>query len=106
MGVRFVLLTNSTAFDVFSDVRGEAGPPKFGGDQLSGLKVPGMSGCFVVVAPSEDGMTDRIIVGNVYSAFVSEDSSLMLPVRETGSEGEGDRTVHRLEGLEYKRVVS
>jgi len=32
MGVGFVLLAHSTAFDVFSDIGGEAGPPELGGD--------------------------------------------------------------------------
>jgi len=60
-----------------------------------------MSGGFVVVTPCEDGVTDGVIIGDVYSAFVSEDTGLVLPVREARVEGEGNRSVHRLEGLEY-----
>jgi len=30
--VRFILLANGAAFDIFSDVGGKAGPPEFGGD--------------------------------------------------------------------------
>ena len=65
-----------------------------------------MSGSFVVVAMDEDGVTDRVVVGNVYTAFVGEDARFMLPIGETGAEGEGDGPVHRLEGLEYKRIIS
>jgi len=88
MSVRFVLLAGSTSFNVFSDIRGETGPPEFGGDKLSGFKVSGVSGCFVVMTPSEDGMTNGVIVGDVCSALVSEDSTLMLPVGEAGMKGE------------------
>ena len=30
--VRFVLLANSTAFNIFADVRSKTGPPKLGGN--------------------------------------------------------------------------
>jgi len=53
----------------------------------------------------KDGMADGVVVGDVDLAFVSKDSSFMLPVREAGSEGEGDGSVHGLEGLEYEGVI-
>jgi len=65
-----------------------------------------VSGCFVIVASCKDGMVDGVIIRDIDSAFVGEDSRFVLPVREVGVEGEGDGTVHGLEGLEYKRVIS
>jgi len=72
---------------------------------LSGFKVPGVSCGFVVMTACEDGATDRVIVRDIYAAFVGENSGLMLPVGETGAEGEGDRPVYGLKGLEYEGVV-
>jgi len=60
---------------------------------------------FVIVTACEDGVTDGVVIGDIYTAFVSEDSGFMLPVGEVGAEGEGDRTIHGLEGLEYEGVV-
>jgi len=103
--VGLVLLAGGTAFYVFSDIGREAGPPELGGDQLTGFKVPGVSRCFMVVTTCEDSVTNGIIIRDVYAALVSEDSRLVLPVREAGAEGERDRTIHRLEGLEYKGII-
>ena len=105
MCIGFVFLASSAAFYVFSDIGCEARPPKLSGDQLAGFKVPGVSCSFMVVTACEDGVTNGVIVGDVYAAFVSEDSGFMLPVREAGAEREGDRTIHRLESLEYERIV-
>jgi len=103
--VGFVLLASSTAFDVFAYVRSKARPPKFGGDELAGFKVSGVSCGFVVVTACENGVADSVIVGDVYATFVGEDSGFMLPVGETGAEGEGNGPVHGLEGLKYEGVV-
>jgi len=51
-------------------------------------------------------MVDGVIVRDVDSAFVDKDSSFVLPVREAGVEGEGNGTIHGLEGLEYEGVIS
>jgi len=103
--VGFVLLASSTAFDVFAYVRSKARPPKVGGDELAGFKVSGVSCGFVVVTTCENGVPDRVVIRDVDTAFVGEDSSLVLPIGEAGAEGEGNGTVHRLEGLEYEGVV-
>jgi len=60
---------------------------------------------FVIMTVCEDGVTDRVIVRDIYAAFVGENSGFMLPVGETGAEGKGDGPVHGLEGLEYEGVV-
>jgi len=64
-----------------------------------------VSRSFMVVTACEDGVTDGVIVRDVYAAFVSEDASFVLPVGETGAESEWNRTIHRLEGFEYKGIV-
>ena len=63
-----------------------------------------MSSGFVIVAPLEDGVAEGVVIRDVDSVFVSEDTGFMLPVGEAGAEVAGDRAIHGLEGLEYKGV--
>ena len=85
--VQLVLLADGTALDVFSNVGSETGPPEVTGDQLASFKVTGVSGGFVIMTLLEDGATEGIIVGNIYSVFVGKDTGFVLPVREAGTEG-------------------
>jgi len=64
-----------------------------------------VSGSFMVVTLCEDGMTDGVIIRDIYSAFIGEDTGFVLPVREVRTEGKGNRSIHRLEGLEYEGIV-
>jgi len=64
-----------------------------------------VSCCFMVVTTRKDSVTNGVIVRDVYAAFVGEDPGFVLPVREAGVESEWDRTVHRLEGLEYEEII-
>jgi len=57
------------------------------------------------MASLEDIMAGGVVIRDIDSAFIGEDSGFMLPVGEVRSEGKGDGTVHRLEGLEYEGVV-
>ena len=88
--VGLILLAKGTAFDITADKRGEAGPPEFGGDQLTRFEEAGVAGGFMVMAPCKDGATERIIGRYVDTTFVCEDAGLDLPVSETGG-GRGDR---------------
>jgi len=105
VSVGFVLLANGTAFDIFSNIGSESRPPKLGSDQLAGFKVSWVSGGFVIMTSFKDGMADGVVIRDIDSAFVSKDSSFMLPVGEAGMEGEGNGSVHRLEGLEYEGII-
>jgi len=64
-----------------------------------------MSSSFVIVASFKDGMANGVIVRDIDLTFVGKDSSFVLPVGKAGVEGEGDGTVHGLEGLEYEGVI-
>ena len=70
MGVGLVLLAGSTAFDIFADVGGEAGPPKFRCNELAGFQVARMSGTFMVMATLEDSMAEGVIVRDIDTALV------------------------------------
>ena len=58
MGVGLVLLAGCTAFDVFTNVGGEAGPPEFGCDELASFQVPGVAGGVVIMATLENGLAE------------------------------------------------
>jgi len=64
-----------------------------------------MSCRFMVMTAFEDGVTDGVVIRDVYAAFVGEDTGFVLPVGEARAKSEGNRAVHRLEGLEYEGVV-
>ena len=69
-GVGLVLLADSTAFNIFADVGGETGPPKFCCNELSGFQVAGVPGTLVVMATLEDSVAEGIIVGDIDTALV------------------------------------
>ena len=100
MGVGLVLLAGSTAFNIFADVGGETGPPRFRCNKLSGFQVAGVSGTLMVMATLENSVAEGIIVRDIDTALVGQDARFDLPVGEAGTEGEGDVLVHGLEGLE------
>ena len=105
MCVGLILLAKGTAFDITADERGEAGPPEFGGDQLTRFEEAGVAGGFMVMAPCKDGATERIIGRYVDTTFVCEDAGLDLPVSETGAEGKRNILVHGLECLEDEGIA-
>lgn len=58
----------------------------------------------MIMTPLEDGAVKGIIVGEVYTSLVGQDTGLYLPVGESGAEGKGDIFVHGSEGLENKQI--
>ena len=78
--VNFVLLARGTALDVSADIRGEAGPPEFGRDQLASFQEARMTGGVVIVAAVENGASEGIIRGDVDAAFVRKNAGFNLPV--------------------------
>ena len=54
MGIGFVLLAGCTPFDIFSDIGGKAGPPKFSRNELVSFQVARVAGSSVVMATLEN----------------------------------------------------
>ena len=102
--VNLVLLAEGTALDVAADEGGEARPPEFGGDQLSGFQEAGVSGGFMIVASRKDGAAEGVVSRDIDTAFIGEDAGFNLPVGQPGTEGERNILVHGLEGLENEGV--
>ena len=105
MRVSLILLAKSTAFNIAADKGSEARPPEFSGDQLASFQEAGMTGGFVIMATLEDGTAEGIVCGDVDTAFIREDARFDLPVSESGSKGERDILVHRLESLEDEGIT-
>ena len=105
MCVGLVLLASSTAFDIFSDVGRETGPPEFGSNPLLGFKVARVSSRFVVMTLFKNGMMEGVVIRDIDTSLISENTGFMFPVREMGAEGKKNGTFHRLEGLKYKGVI-
>ena len=49
MSICLVLVAGGTAFNIFSDIGGQARPPEFNDNKLVGLKEAGMISSFVVM---------------------------------------------------------
>ena len=96
MHVGLVLLANCTPFDVFAHERCQTRPPEFGGDQLTGFQLAQVACSFMVMAMNEDGLLERGVRGDVNMTFVSKNPLGVLPVRQIGMEGWGNRSIHGL----------
>ena len=105
MCVNLVLLAKGTALDVAVDEGSKAGPPEFGGNQLSGFQEAGVSGGFMIMASRKDGTVEGVVSGDIDTAFVGEDAGFNLPVGQPGMEGERNVLMHGLEGLENEGVT-
>ena len=58
MRVNLVLLASSTALDIAADKGGQARPPEFGCNELTGFKEAGMTSRFMIMAPFEDSTVE------------------------------------------------
>ena len=105
VGISLILLAGCTAFNVFADVGGKAGPPEFCGDKLAGFQVAGVTGTFMVMASLENSVAEGIVIGDIDAALIDQDACFDLPVGEAGTEGERDIIVHGLKGLENKGIA-
>ena len=105
-GVRvgLVLLAYGTAFDILPYKLHEPRPPKFSSDELVSLQVARVSSGLMVIAASEDGVTEGVFQGNVDMTFVCEDVVIKLPVRKARPESGRDVFQGRLQVLEDEGV--
>ena len=69
------------------------------------FEISRVASSFMVITMLEDRVMEGVIIWDIYSSFVGENTSLVLPVGEMRVKGRRDGSVHRLEGLEYKWVV-
>ena len=102
--IGFVLLANCTSLDIFPHKGCKTRPLEFRGNQLAGFQVAWVTCCFMVVATSENGLSEIGVEGDIDMTFVYEDPFSIMPVRQMGVEGWGNGSLHRLQCLEDERV--
>ena len=94
VGISLVLLAGCTAFNVFADVGGKAGPPELCGDELAGFQVAGMTSTPMIMATLENSVTEGVVIGDIDATLISQDARFNLPIGEVGTEGKRDVIVH------------
>ena len=106
MGVNFVLLARRTAADITANVRGEAGPPKLGGNQLASFENARMACHGMIMVPCHNGVAQVSIGGDIDAVLVSQNASVVVPVRKAGAESSRDSTREGMEGVKDQWVRS
>ena len=102
--VGFVLLANCPPFNIFLHKGHKTRPPELGGNQMMGFQVAWMTGYFMVVAMSKDGLLEGGVGGDINMALVGEDSFGILPVGQMRMEGRRNGSINRLQCLEDQRI--
>ena len=82
MGIDLVLLARGTAVDKTVNIRGEARPPKLRGNKLASFENSRMTSSGMVMVTSNDRVVQVSIGRDIDAALVSQDASIIVPVRE------------------------
>ena len=100
MGIGFILLTRHTSINVFLDELGHSWPPVSSSQELFSFQVSGESSSLVIMELSDQVQSEVVLIGDVNSSLVGENSSVIRPITELGSELCGEVFVHCLEGFQ------
>ena len=92
--------------DVAANIRGKAWPPKLQGNKLASFEDTWVASSGVVMVTSHNRVAQVSISGDVDAALVSQDASIVMPVREARAEGSRDCTRESMEGIKDQRVRS
>ena len=71
MGVDLVLLARGTSTDITMNIRDEARPPKFRGNQLASFENARMASSGMIMVSSDDRVAQSGICGNVDATLIS-----------------------------------
>ena len=104
MGIGFVLLARGTSVDITTNIRGEAWPPKFRGNQLASFENARVASSGMIMVSSDDRVAQSGICGNVDATLVSQDAGIVAPVGEAQTESGGDSARQSMEGIKNQRV--
>ena len=80
MSIRFVLLTDGAAFNVFAHELHKPWPSELSSNKLTSLEITGVTSSLMVMTMDEDGTVERIIQGNIDATFVCQNMVVKLPV--------------------------
>ena len=82
MGIDLVLLAGGTPTDITVNIRGEAQPPKLRGNKLASFENTRMTSSGMVMVMSNDRVVQVSLCRDIDVALVSQDASVVVPVRE------------------------
>ena len=99
MHIDLVLLTRSATPDITSNVRGEAQPPKLRGNQLASFENTRVTCSGMVMVASDNGMVKAGIGGDINMALVSQNTSIVVSVREAQAENSRNFTRESMESI-------
>jgi hypothetical protein len=106
MGVRFALLAEGAAFNIFSDKLGETRPPVFSSDELVCFQVARVACRGVVMHTRDDIAAESVFIRNVDSVLVGEKATVSLPVGEVRAEGRVNGAIEGLESVLYQGIIA
>ena len=104
MGVHLVLLARGTAADVTLNVRGKARPPKLRGNKLASFEDTRVASSGVVMVAGHDSVAQASVCGDINMVLVSQDASVVMPVRKAGAESGWGSTWESMEGVKDQWV--
>ena len=99
MCVDLVLLARGTTTDIALNIRGEAWPPILRGNKLASFENTRVTCCGVVMMASNNRMAKIGIGWDINTALVSQNASIIVPVREAQAEGSGNFIRESVEGV-------
>ena len=59
---------------------GKTRPPELSSDKLASLEITRVTGGLMVVTAGKDGVTERVLRGDIDMTFVHEDMVIIFPV--------------------------
>ena len=99
-----MLLARCAAADIAANIRGEAGPPKLGGDQLASFENAQMARRRMIMVACDDGAAQVSIGRDIDASLVSQDTSVIVPIGKAGAKIGRDRTRESMEGVKDQWV--
>ena len=100
MGVDLMLLARGTPTDITPNVGGEARPPKLRGNKLASFEDTRVASSGVVMVASHDGVAQARVSGDIDTVLVSQDASIVMPIRKAGVESGRGSARESMEGIE------
>ena len=102
--VCLVLLASCTARNVLADKGGKSGPPKLGCNELVGLENTRVTCCGMVMVSGDNRAAEGGVGGDIDTILEGQDTSIILPIRETRSKFGREFAGECVEGIKDKGV--
>ena len=104
MGIDLILLAGGTPVNITVDIRGEAWPPKFRGNKLASFENARVTHSGMIMVTGNDRVVKGSIGRDIDAALVSQDASIVAPVREVGTKCSWNFARESVEGVKDQWV--